>query len=29
MHLPGAGINDNLPDKAKKPGIPVWKFGGA
>ncbi|QIB35301.1 DUF2493 domain-containing protein [Ancylobacter pratisalsi] len=29
MHFPGTGINDNLADKAKKLGIPVWKFGGA
>ncbi len=29
MHFPGNGINDNLADKAKKLGIPVWKFGGA
>jgi hypothetical protein len=28
MHFPGTGINDNLADKAKKLGIPVWKFGG-
>jgi len=28
MHLPGTGIHDNLADKAKKLGIPVWKFGG-
>ena len=25
--LPGTGIQDNLTDKAKKFGIPVWKFG--
>jgi hypothetical protein len=29
MHFPGTGIHDNLADKAKKLGIPVWKFGGA
>jgi hypothetical protein len=29
MHFPGTGIQDNLADKAKKFGIPVWKFGGA
>jgi hypothetical protein len=28
LHLPGTGIQDNLADKAKKLGIPVWKFGG-
>ena len=28
MHFPGTGIQDNLADKAKKLGIPVWKFGG-
>jgi hypothetical protein len=27
MHFPGNGIQDNLADKAKKLGIPVWKFG--
>lgn len=27
MHSPGTGINNNLGDKAKKPRIPVWKFG--
>lgn len=27
MHFPGTGIQDNLVDKAKKFGIPVWKFG--
>ena len=27
--FPGAGIQDNLADKAKKLGIPVWRFGGA
>ena len=26
---PGTGIQDNLADKAKKLGIPVWKHGGA
>jgi hypothetical protein len=25
--LPGTGIQDNLADKAKRLGIPVWKFG--
>ena len=29
LHFPGTGINYNLADKAKKLGIPVWKFGGA
>jgi YspA, cpYpsA-related SLOG family len=29
MHFPGTGIQDNLADKAKRLGIPVWKFGGA
>jgi YspA, cpYpsA-related SLOG family len=29
MHFPGSGIQDNLADKARKLGIPVWKFGGA
>jgi hypothetical protein len=29
MHFPGTGILDNLADKAKRLGIPVWKFGGA
>jgi hypothetical protein len=28
LHFPGTGIQDNLADKAKKLGIPVWKFGG-
>lgn len=28
MHFPGTGINDNLADKARKLGIPVWRFGG-
>jgi len=27
MVFPGSGIQDNLADKAKKLGIPVWKFG--
>jgi hypothetical protein len=27
MVFPGTGIQDNLADKAKKLGIPVWKFG--
>ena len=26
--FPGTGIQENLADKAKKLGIPVWKFGG-
>jgi YspA, cpYpsA-related SLOG family len=26
--FPGSGIQDNLADKAKKLGIPVWRFGG-
>jgi hypothetical protein len=25
--FPGTGIQCNLADKAKKLGIPVWKFG--
>ena len=29
LHFPGTGIQENLVDKAKKLGIPVWKFGGA
>jgi hypothetical protein len=29
MHFPGTGIQDNFADKAKRLGIPVWKFGGA
>ncbi|WP_293681561.1 DUF2493 domain-containing protein [uncultured Phenylobacterium sp.] len=31
LHFPGTGIQDNLADKAKKLGIPVWNFnnGGA
>jgi hypothetical protein len=28
MAFPGTGIQGNLVDKAKKLGIPVWKFGG-
>jgi hypothetical protein len=27
MVFPGNGIQDNLADKAKKLGIPIWKFG--
>lgn len=27
MVLPGTGIQENLADKAKKHGIPVWRFG--
>lgn len=27
MIFPGSGIQDNLADKAKKLGIPVWRFG--
>jgi hypothetical protein len=27
--FPGSGISANLADKAKKLGIPVWKYGGA
>jgi hypothetical protein len=27
MVFPGTAIQDNLADKAKKLGIPVWKFG--
>jgi YspA, cpYpsA-related SLOG family len=27
--FPGSGISANLADKAKKLGIPLWKFGGA
>ena len=27
MVFPGSGIQDNLADKARKLGIPVWKFG--
>lgn len=26
MHFPGTGISANLADKARKAGIPVWKF---
>ena len=26
-HFPGTGIQDNLADKARKLGIPVWRFG--
>lgn len=29
MVFPGAGIQQNLADKAKKLGIPVWRFSGA
>jgi hypothetical protein len=29
MVFPGSGIQDNLADKARKLGIPVWKFGQA
>ncbi|MGY4622847.1 DUF2493 domain-containing protein [Bradyrhizobium sp. USDA 4486] len=29
MHFPGTGIQDNLADKARRLGIPVWRFGGA
>jgi hypothetical protein len=25
--FPGTGISENLVDKARKLGIPVWKFG--
>jgi hypothetical protein len=25
--LPGSGIQENLADKARKLGIPVWRFG--
>jgi hypothetical protein len=28
MHFPGTGIQDNLADKARRLGIPVWRFGG-
>lgn len=28
MHFPGTGIQDNLRDKARRLGIPVWSFGG-
>jgi hypothetical protein len=27
MVFPGTGIQDNLADKARKLGIPAWKFG--
>ncbi len=27
LHFPGTGIQDNLADKARKLGIPVWHFG--
>jgi hypothetical protein len=27
MVFPGTGIQDNLADKARKMGIPVWRFG--
>jgi len=27
MVFPGTGIQDNLADKARRLGIPVWKFG--
>lgn len=27
MVFPGTGIQDNLADKARKIGIPVWRFG--
>jgi len=27
--FPGTGTQDNLADKARKLGIPVWRFGGA
>jgi hypothetical protein len=27
LHFPGNGIQDNLADKARKLGIPVWRFG--
>ena len=29
MVFPGTGIQDNLVDKARKLGIPVWRFGKA
>jgi hypothetical protein len=29
MHFPGTGIQDNLADKARQLGIPVWRYGGA
>ncbi|MDJ0448823.1 hypothetical protein [Methylocystis sp. JR02] len=28
LHFPGTGIQDNVADKARKLGIPVWRFGG-
>ena len=28
MIFPGTGIQENLADKARKLGIPVWRFGG-
>jgi len=27
--FPGSGISENLADKARRLGIPVWRFGGA
>ena len=27
--FPGSGISENLADKARALGIPVWRFGGA
>jgi len=27
MVFPGTGIQNNLADKAKRLGIPVWRFG--
>ncbi len=29
MVFAGTGIQENLADKARKLGIPVWRFGGA
>ena len=29
MACPGTGIQENLADKAKRLGIPVWRLGGA
>lgn len=29
MVFPGTGIQENLADKARKLGIPVWTLGGA
>jgi hypothetical protein len=29
LAFPGTGINANLADKARKMGIPVWRFDGA